>query len=129
MRNIDLETMLYLSILASNLPAPVRQFKIEGRDFMWDFCWADEKILVEVQGGTWIAGGHSTGAGQRRDSIKQNLAALHGFRTMSVTTDMITDGTALAMIEAAFKHRPVSDVLHAGKKNYRVPFKSYVKMA
>lgn len=124
-KHLSLELQLYLSIIGSNLPAPDRQFKIEGRDFAWDFAWPKEHLLLEVQGGTWIAGGHSVGAGQRRDAIKQNIAALHGFKTMAVTTDMIRDGIALAMIETFFGHRPVSDVLNAGKKAYKVPFKSY----
>lgn len=127
-RNINLEHLFYLSLIASHLPKPALQFKaVEGRDYAWDFAWPEHGLLVELNGGTWIAGGHSTGAGQRRDSIKQNLAALHGFKTMAITTDMIRDGTALAMLETFFKHRPVADVIGAGKRGYSVPFKAYMQ--
>lgn len=127
-RNINLEHLFYLSVLASNLPKPTLQFKaIAGRDFAWDMGWPAHMLLLEINGGTWIGGGHSTGAGQRRDSIKQNLAVLHGFKTMAITTDMIHDGTALAMLEAFFQHRSVGDVLNAGKRGYSVPFKAYLQ--
>ena len=122
---LDLETRLYLSIIASNLPAPVRQAKvIEGRDYAFDFYWPQHGLLLEVNGGTWKKGAHSTGVGLRRDATKQNLAAILGFRTMIVTTDMITSGIALAMVEAALHHRPVSDVINTGLKGYQLPFKS-----
>ena len=46
---------------------------------------------------------------------------------MAITTDMIHDGIALAMLETFFKHRPVTDVIEAGKRGYSVPFKAYMQ--
>ncbi len=79
-----------------------RQAKvIPGRKFQWDFLVG--KFLIEIQGGIWRKGGHSTGVGITRDCEKANLAALHGFFTLFFTADMIYSGEALSVVEKAMK--------------------------
>jgi hypothetical protein len=57
-----------------------------------DFAWPLEKILLEVQGGVWSAkSGHSGGTGITNDCIRGNLAAVHGYRVIRVTTAQIKD--------------------------------------
>lgn len=81
----------------------VREYQaIPGRRFRWDFALVHDDIphtLIEIHGGIWMAkGAHNTGGAIRRDCEKGNLAALHGFRCFSFTTDMVEDGSALGMI-------------------------------
>ena len=55
-----------------------------------DFAWPLEKILLEVQGGVWSAkSGHSGGSGITNDCVRGNLAAIHGYRVIRVTTAQI----------------------------------------
>lgn len=55
-----------------------------------DFAWPLEKILLEVQGGVWSErSGHSGGTGITNDCVRGNLAALHGYRVIRLTTAQI----------------------------------------
>ena len=62
---------------------------IEGRKFRFDFAWLKERVAVEVQGSTWVTGGHSTGAGIERDCEKLDLAACAGWRVLLFTSSQI----------------------------------------
>ena len=67
----------------------------------------DPTILIEVDGGTWAGGRHTTGAGFAADCAKLNEATLLGYRVLRVTPAMVDDGSALALVERA---------LHGGAK-------------
>jgi very-short-patch-repair endonuclease len=56
-------------------------------------------ILIEVEGGTWIKGRHTTGSGFAKDAEKYNAAAELGYRVLRYTPSMIEDGSALAQIK------------------------------
>jgi len=64
-------------------------------------------ILLEIDGGTWAGGRHTTGAGFAADCAKLNEATLLGYRVLRVTPAMVEDGSALALVERA---------LHGGAK-------------
>ena len=72
----------------------VRQFQFAkniGRKWKSDFAWVDQKLLVEVDGGTWNGGRHTTGAGYHEDSIKLNTATLLGFYQLRGDSNMVKD--------------------------------------
>lgn len=62
---------------------------------------ARDCLAVEVEGGTWVQGRHNRGASFEADAIKYAEALIDGFRVMRVTTAMVDDGRALALIERA----------------------------
>ena len=70
------------------------------RKWALDFAFPDAMLAVEVDGGTWIGGAHSRGAGQRRDAEKQNAAVVLGWHVMRATSDMVKDESAADTIEA-----------------------------
>ncbi len=80
---------------------------IPGRKFRFDFDIIGERLedghqlLVEVQGGTFIKGAHSTGTGIARDCEKAILAQLQGYRIFPVTSVHIKNGQALGWIKEA----------------------------
>ena len=80
---------------------------IPGRKWSWDFVVSKpyasgvSGFAIEIQGGTWRRGGHSTGSGIARDCEKANAAALRGYRTLFFTTEMVMDGTAINTIREA----------------------------
>lgn len=85
-------------------PLPEREVSpIPGRKFRFDFAWTDRKLLVEIQGGTWGKGGHSTGSGIDRDTEKLNLATIHGWRVMQFTGTQVRDGRAMKWLKAFFQ--------------------------
>ena len=75
----------------------------QRRKFRYDFAFLDHRIAVEVQGGTWVKSGHTTGGGIRRDCAKGNLAQLMGWRCFHFTAKMIDDGTAIKTLREAFE--------------------------
>jgi len=94
-----LEDLLAEQIRLMELPIPERQAKlVPGRKFAFDFSWPRQKLAVEVQGGTWVKGAHSSGAGIERDCEKAALALLAGYRTLAVTGGQVRSGQALTWI-------------------------------
>ncbi len=91
----------------------IREYQaIQGRRFRWDFyfpvdCWIiglpTTPILLEVQGGLWIKGAHSTGTGIERDMEKLNTATINGFRLLQVSGKHIKSGEALRWVQEAVK--------------------------
>lgn len=66
-------------------------------------------VLVEVDGGSWTGGRHTTGTGFERDCLKLAEAVILGYRVIRVTPRMVEDGRALALVERALN-------LHGGAK-------------
>jgi very-short-patch-repair endonuclease len=85
-----------------------QQFKaIPYRKFLWDFAWVKQKLLVEIQGGIFQKGAHSTGAGIERDMTKLNLATLNGYRCLQFSRRMIEDGSAVEITRQVLSILPV----------------------
>lgn len=100
----QLEAELALQIKALGLPEPVREYPaITGRKFRFDFAWLEHRLLVEVNGGTYTKGAHSTGRGIARDYEKANLATLAGWRVLSFDGKAVKDGTAVEVIRKALE--------------------------
>lgn len=100
------EVFRYYVGLLSELPPPVAQFKaIPGRKFRFDFAWPEKRLLVEIQGGIWTNGGHSRGAGMKRDHEKANMAAALGYRVMYFNSDFANNPDAhIALVVAAYNY-------------------------
>ena len=102
----DLEDALAYQIRALGLPEPVRQFRLpeSNRRFAYDFCFVDQRLLVEVQGSVWVAHtGHTSGAGVTRDADKLNLATMHGYRVLQFTGDMVKNGKAVQVLQTCLR--------------------------
>ncbi len=89
------ESEFELQLRASNVPFEREFMAIPGRRYRWDFRIADTRYLVEIQGGTWIKGGHSTGAGIQRDCTKAQLAVAYGWIPVPFTSQDVHDCTAI----------------------------------
>ena len=70
------------------------------RKWRADFVIGDS-LLIEIDGGAFSGGRHTTGDGFRRDLEKANAAVLAGWRVLHFLPEQITDGSALATIERA----------------------------
>lgn len=61
-----------------------------SRRFRFDRASTAHMVAFEIEGGTWVGGRHTRGAGFARDCEKSNLAQLVGWRVYRLTTDMIS---------------------------------------
>lgn len=94
------ENLFAFQVKALKLPTPARQYKFAeslGRNFMADFCFVDQKLIVEVQGGIWIKGGgaHSRPQKIEQDMERQQYAAYLGFFMMPFSPDDVFSGHAI----------------------------------
>jgi hypothetical protein len=55
-------------------------------------------VLIEIDGGSWVAGRHTRGSGFEKDAEKLNAAAELGYRVLRYTPRMIESGEALEQI-------------------------------
>ena len=58
-------------------------------------------ILIEIDGGGYVAGRHSRGAGMEKDAEKQSAAAILGYRVIRATPKQVEDGRCLQWIKEA----------------------------
>lgn len=101
------EDALCWQIAAAGLPEPVRESREPwagtGRKFRADLAFPAARLYVEVHGGVWTGGRHTSGAGFERDCVKRSLAAANGWRCVEVTAGMVKDGSALGYVERALQ--------------------------
>lgn len=72
---------------------------IEGRKFRADFAILPYRLLIEIQGGTWVANtGHSSGRGLTRDYEKSNLANVNGWCYLQFTGADVETGAAINQV-------------------------------
>ena len=102
------ETLLAVQLEQAGIPFereyrfhPTRRWRADFRVY----CLADHVcpngILVEIDGGGYVAGRHSRGAGMEKDAEKQSAAAILGYRVIRVTPRQVEDGRALSWIRQA----------------------------
>lgn len=94
------------TVLATHLRACKICFEQEykfhpKRKWRADFLITSTKILVEVEGGIWMAGGgrHTRGKGYIEDMEKYNSAAMMGFTVLRFSTEQVKSGVAIKQIE------------------------------
>jgi hypothetical protein len=99
-----LEDSLLFAVKVCGLPQPEREFRfLPPRRWRFDLAWPPRMLAAEIEGGTWVAGRHSRGKGMRSDAEKYNEATLAGWRVLRFTSDMVTDGSALNILERALR--------------------------
>jgi very-short-patch-repair endonuclease len=76
---------------------------MEGRKFAIDFAWLDKKLAIEIEGGTWINGGHNRGVIFESNCEKYNELAKRGWTLFRFTTGMVTTGQAILFVEDFLK--------------------------
>lgn len=96
MRRISsLEARFELQLLAFGIGGHVREYRFSPpRRWMFDFCWPERKIAVELEGGIYSGGRHTRGVGFEKDCEKYNAATKAGWRVLRYTKKSIDDGSA-----------------------------------
>lgn len=98
-RKGDAVQMLEIDMMAAGIPF-VREFQFAPpRRWRFDFAMPERKIAIEVDGGVYSGGRHTTGKGFEADLEKLNRATTLGWRVLRYSTGMVQRGV-LADIEA-----------------------------
>ena len=106
MSKSDLEDALAYQIEVAGLPDPVTEHRFHPpRRWRFDFCWPDQMLAVEVDGGGYVYGRHNRPEGQEKDAEKYNQAVLDGWRVLRYVSKHVDSGWAVAEIERAL-HAP-----------------------
>ena len=72
---------------------------IPKRRFRFDFVIASEMLVIEIEGGTWMAKSrHTSGKGFASDCFKYNAIIELGYVVLRYTSDMVTSGDAAAQV-------------------------------
>lgn len=81
---------LILLCQAHHLPLPKPEYVFHPtRGWRFDYAWPAQKIAVEIDGGAWVSGRHTRGAGFIEDQRKRNAAAVLGWRCLHYTPDRL----------------------------------------
>ena len=93
------EETLALHLRAEKIPF-IREYRFcPPRKWRFDFLIGDS-LAVEVDGGIFVQGHHSTGSGIEKDMEKQNTATLVGYSLMRFSTGLVKSGDAINFIRA-----------------------------
>ena len=66
---------------SQGLPEPAYELQFHPvRRWRFDLAFEQAKVYLEVNGGIWVAGRHSRGAGVKKDWEKWNTATTMGWR-------------------------------------------------
>lgn len=85
------------------VPEPVAEFRFHPkRWWRFDLAWPMHKVALEIEGGAFVQGRHTRGAGYEKDCEKYSEAAVLGWRILRVLPDAVPTGKALALIRRVF---------------------------
>lgn len=59
------------------------------RRWRFDYAVPSYKLAIEIEGGIWIKGRHTRGAGYSKDCEKYNQAAIHGWTVLRYPSNEI----------------------------------------
>jgi very-short-patch-repair endonuclease len=88
---LSLSEKMELIIQEAGLPEAYQEYRFAApeRQFRFDFAYPDLKLAIEVEGGVFVQGRHSQGAGMSNDCVKYNMAAMRGWTVLRFTAPMI----------------------------------------
>ncbi len=75
----------------------------ENRRWRADHACLAIRTIIEIDGGIWIRGRHSRGAGKEADNVKLNTAAAMGWWVLRYSTQQFTSGQWIDEIAAIVK--------------------------
>lgn len=103
----QLERLLAVAIALTGLPAPQREYRFHPtRRWRIDFAWPAHRLAVEIEGGIYRGGAHTSVTGLKRDIEKGNALTMAGYRLLRFHGDQIKSGEAVTLIAQALGVAP-----------------------
>lgn len=96
-------TDVFTTICKSDLRVEcVKEFKFHPvRKWRFDYAIPEHKIALEVEGGVWTGGRHTSSVGFMKDMEKYNTATLMGWRVFRTTPDELYRLKTLNLLKTA----------------------------
>jgi very-short-patch-repair endonuclease len=93
---------LFLALVKrAKLPEPTPEYRFHPtRKWRIDYAWPAHRLALEVEGGIFIRGRHSRGAGMLNDMTKYNALAAMGWRLLRVTPKQLHDLETINLLTA-----------------------------
>ena len=92
----DLFTVLCKRVLGVEC---VKEYRFhDKRKWRFDYAIPEHKTAIEVEGGVWTGGRHTSPQGFLGDMEKYNTATVMGWRVLRTTPDKLLTNETLAMI-------------------------------
>jgi hypothetical protein len=89
------------------LPKPVTEHRFHPtRRWRFDYAWPEHLIALEVEGGVWTGGRHTSGAGFVKDLEKYNAAGLLGWRVFRCVPNDLMKLVTVELLRAAIDSQP-----------------------
>lgn len=96
--------LFFFELGRAGLPLPEFEHRFHpSRAWRFDYCWPDQKLAIEVDGGIYTGGKHGRGAGIEKDMEKANHAAALGWRVMRTTPRKLAKPTTISLIRLALE--------------------------
>lgn len=101
--------LIFANRLATyGIPPPTREYRFAiQRRWRFDYCWPAQKLAVEIEGGAFSGGRHTSGVGFRNDIEKYNTAARLGWTVLRFLPENIGQTDTYEMILALLTRRAV----------------------
>lgn len=100
------EIVFFAVLKSAGIPLPTPEYKfLASRRFRFDYAWPDFMLALEIEGGVWTGGRHTSGAGFVRDMEKYNLAAMDGWTVVRTVPDKLLRTETINMIEICINNR------------------------
>ena len=102
-RNKPQKIDLFVCLCKSDLREEcVKELKFHPkRKWRFDYALPAHKIALEVEGGVWTGGRHTSSTGFLKDMEKYNTATLMGWRVLRTTPDELLRSATLQMLRDA----------------------------
>lgn len=83
----------------------IKEFKFHPiRKWRFDYALPEHRIAIEVEGGVWTGGRHTSPKGFLGDMEKYNTATLMGWRVFRTVPDALCTNATLQMIREAIAY-------------------------
>lgn len=90
---MKLSDFLSVDTLNLNWPGCECEYRFcHERKWRFDFAWPDRKVAVEIEGGLYKGGRHTSIIGFEGDCEKYNAAAMKGWMVLRYSTAMVKRG-------------------------------------
>ena len=90
-----LESIGYLNCIPEFKFHPTRKWRS-------DYAFPIHRLLIEIEGGTWISGRHNHPGSILKDFEKYNEAAIEGYQILRFTPQQVRNGEAVDTIKRWF---------------------------
>lgn len=107
--NSEGELSLYLQMTDRCIDV-LTQYRFSPRKWMFDFAIPSAMLAVEVEGATWVNGGHNRGKGYEDNCRKYNAAVKMGWKVLRFTTDMVFSLEAINTIVSILEHEESMEI-------------------